>query len=243
MLYNPIVVFDLETSSSNKEMCEILEIGAIVLNPRNLKPYRGEEFQVLMQPTDWDALSPKAEKVHKITREKLQAEGVDAAEGWHQFTKFVDQFRRGGKTDSYFAPVPAGFNILGFDLPIVERYCKRYGPGKMDKDGQWSQGLFFKYMDFDAMRIMAAWTENLKEPAKLNMDYLRRFMGFPPESFAAAHSALSDAKDEAALLVKLLQFHRTLSPHIAFKDCFSKTSKPMSEQAILAKKAAKAAAE
>ena len=44
---------------------------------------------------------------------------------WKKFEDFCNKFNFRGS--SYTAPIAAGYNIIGFDLPIAQRMCEMYG--------------------------------------------------------------------------------------------------------------------
>lgn len=236
MQHSAIVVFDFETTSTDKDTCEILEIGAVVINPKNLQLYKGETFESLMKPLDFDAIRDDALAKNKLTREILE-EAPEPEEVWHQFREFVNRFNNKGKADTFNAPIPGGHRITKFDLPIAERYCKKYGPMKQDRFGVMVPSLFSDFMIYDSQILMAYWAENLQEPSRVAMDYLRKFMGYPEHSAEEAHKALPDAHDEADLLIRLLRLEREIAPHIKFKDCYNRKIEDDAREYLQKKKA------
>ena len=64
-------------------------------------------------------------KITNKTREQL-AEAPDPKVVWKKFVKFVEKYN--WKGTQWFAPIPAGFNIIGFDMIIIDRMCKAFGP-------------------------------------------------------------------------------------------------------------------
>ena len=58
---------------------------------------------------------------------------------WKKFCTFVDKYN--WKKDPFFNPIPVGFNIIGFDMIIINRLCKEYGPFD---DARQQQKIFSK---------------------------------------------------------------------------------------------------
>ena len=68
---------------------------------------------------------------------------------WNKFTKFVDQYN--WKGEPFFAPIPVGYNIIGFDMIIINRLCQQFG--QWDNTRQ-QQKLFSKVYKVDLMDNM-----------------------------------------------------------------------------------------
>ncbi|NDD83556.1 3'-5' exonuclease, partial [bacterium] len=117
MANRDFVVFDFETGSRNPHRTQPTQIAALAIDGRNLIA------------AGFDPLEDEALKITGKTREGL-ANAPSLKSVWSKFTRFVDQYN--WKGDSFYAPIPVGFNIIGFDLIIVNRLCKEFGP--WDKD-------------------------------------------------------------------------------------------------------------
>lgn len=224
MLPQNLVVFDFETGSDDKNTTEITQIGAVAINPRTLRPFPGTDstFNSLMRPSDAydpDIITDDALRITKQNRDVLAA-APEAEEVWHKFAKWVARWGMNGKNDFYCAPIPAGHNILNFDLPIYDRYCFKYKTLSKDSKGRLEPGMFNGYIRYDTMQLLASWFESLREPAKLNLDYLRDYFGMGDESKANAHDALQDVIDTSMILGKVLEMNRLIMPNVKFKDCF-----------------------
>ena len=72
-----------------------------------------------------DPIEDGALRVTGKTREGL-AKAPALKSVWTKFCKFVDQYN--WKGEPFFAPIPVGYNIIGFDMPIINRLCEEYGP-------------------------------------------------------------------------------------------------------------------
>ena len=93
----------------------------------------------------FDPLEDEALRITGKNREDL-AKAPLPKTVWKKFCDFVNQYN--WKGTQFFAPIPAGFNIIGFDMIIVDRLCKAYGP--YDKERQ-QQKLFNKIYKVDMM--------------------------------------------------------------------------------------------
>lgn len=225
MQYNQICVVDLETCSNRTSDTEIVQIGAKIINPRNLTTYSHGEFFSTMRVLDEHHIQESAlVAIHK-TREEILV-GPEPGEVWHCFTEWLKQWYIKGKTsDIWCAPIAAGHNIIHFDLPILNRYALEYGTTREHPNGEIVPALFHPIINYDSIHLVAYWSENLKQPGKLGMDYLRKFMGYSKERSEVAHNALEDVRDEAALLIKLLGLSRGIAPRVKFKNCFGYADK------------------
>jgi len=174
----------------------------MVYNPRNLDPIPGATFNSLIRPldSDWDLIQDEALKVNGLKREEL-AEAPERRAVWEAFVGFVNRFRKGKHPIT--APIAAGANIRNFDLVIIDRLCKEYGP--VDKEGR--QGLFNPRDRLDVLDFAFSWFENQREPKKYNMDALRAHFGLSTEG---AHSALVDVQQSGELITRFLKLHRKL---------------------------------
>lgn len=215
------MVFDFETTSRDKETCEVWQIGAMAIRPRDLKPY-DTHFKMTMQALRPEEADPESLALSRMTIERIMDEGVHPSVGWQKFADWVGQFNLGGKPDLFSAPVPAGHNIVNFDLPIYERYAKAYKTLKHDKFLRRDvPGIFNALRHYDTMQMIGGWTENLKEPRSISLVNLRKYMGVDQASIDKAHDALEDVIFTTDLLVKLLRLQRKLSPRVKFEGCFA----------------------
>ena len=127
-----IIVFDFETGGRNPLRCQPTQIAAIALDGRNFR-LKGE-FNSMMRPILDDdkaiaaGVDPIEEGALKVTGQtRAQLAKAPLPKGvWKKFGTFVDKYN--WKGTPYFAHIPAGFNIIGFDMKIVVRLCKEYGP-------------------------------------------------------------------------------------------------------------------
>ncbi|MQF98122.1 MAG: 3'-5' exonuclease [SAR202 cluster bacterium] len=214
-----IIVFDFETGGRNPLRCQPTQIAAIALDGRNFR-LKGE-FNSMMRPiidddeaiaAGVDPLEEGALKVTGQTRSKLARAPLPKGV-WKKFCNFVNKYN--WKGTPYFAPIPAGFNIIGYDMHIVNRLCKEYGP--WDEKRQ-SQKLFHQIYKIDVMDDVWLWTEGDPNVKSISMDSLRERMGLSGDN---AHDALQDVKDTANIFIKLQKSRRAVYRNMKFDKAFA----------------------
>ena len=222
--YRDYIVFDFETTGKNPYGCQLTQIAAVVVHGKKLTLQPGGVFNIEVRPefddekaiaAGFDPVEQEALDITRKTREQLE-KAIGPKEAWSQFANFVSKFN--AKGTPYYAPIPVGYNINNFDLPIVNRYCNMYGP-KDDKSGR--QKLFNQIFKVDMMDNMFMWFEDHSDVQKLNMDYLRDYLGFPQASKDNAHDALFDVIDTANLFTRFLKYHRRHSSAAKFEKSFA----------------------
>ena len=214
-----IIVFDFETGGRNPLKCQPTQIAAIALDGRNFR-LKGE-FNSMMRPIIDDdeaikaGVDPIEEGALKVTGQtRPQLAKAPLPKGvWKKFCTWVNKYNWKGTT--YFAPIPAGFNILGYDMKIVDRLCKEYGP--WDEKRQ-SQKLFHQIYKIDVMDDVWLWTEGDPAVKSISMDSLRERMGLSSEN---AHDALQDVKDTANIFIKLQKSRRAVYRNMKFEKAFA----------------------
>jgi len=219
MANRDFIVFDFETGSRNPYKTQPTQIAALALDGRDLsvKGSFNSEIRPLLDDEEaiaagLDPIEDGALKVTGKTREKL-AEAPLLKSVWTKFTKFVDQYN--WKGEPFFNPIPVGYNIVGFDLIIINRLCKEFGPWDKTKD---NAKLFSKVYKVDLMDNIFMWTEGDPSVKSISMDSLREKMGLSSEN---AHDALQDVKDTANIFIKLLKTHRAVYQNIEFEKAFA----------------------
>lgn len=219
MANRDFIIFDFETGSRNPHKTQPTQLAALALDGRNfaLKGQFNSEIQPIFDDekaieSGLDPLEDEALKITGKTREKLQ-EAPPLKLVWNKFVKFVGQYN--WKGDAFFNPIPVGFNILGFDMIIINRLCQEFGP--WDKERQ-QQKLFSKVHKFDIMDNIFAWTESDPSVKSISMDSLRERMSLSTEN---AHDALQDVKDEANIFIKLMKTHRAVYQNMNFEKAFA----------------------
>ena len=220
---NTLIVFDFETGGRNPLRCQPTQIAAIALHSRKLTVEPGGIFNSEIQPilddekaiaAGLDPLEDKALEITRKTREGL-AQAPPPKIVWQKFTQFVNKFNY--KNSSFTAPIPCGYNINGYDMPIVQRMCALYGP--VDKTGR--QDLFSPIWKIDLMDLVFAWTESNPDVKSRRLTSIMDFLGMPAEDKLNAHDALQDVKNTANILIKFLNYHRSLATKTKFEKAFA----------------------
>lgn len=226
--YKNFCCYDFETTGINPNGCQLTQIAAVVLDGKTLKLKPGGVFNIEVRPefddelakaAGFDPVEPKALEVTKKTREALE-KAVAPKVAWGQFVDFVNKFNTKGS--SYYAPIPVGFNIVNYDLPILQRYCKIYG----QVDGSGRQKLLHQIYKVDLMDMMFHWFED-SDLQKINLDHLRDFFKFPQKSKDNAHNALYDVIDCANIFIRFMKFHRGHSMGSKFEGAFADYDFPL----------------
>lgn len=219
MARHDIIVFDFETGSRNPRKCQPTQIAAIALDGRNFRS-KGT-FNSLIKPIfddeqavseGLDPVEDEALKITRKTREELESAPVlDVV--WPKFADFVKKYNWQGTP--FYAPVACGFNINGYDMHIVNRLCKKYGPWDNKRE---SQALFHPIYKVDLMDDMWLWTEADPNVKSISLDSVRERMGL---SLDNNHDALQDVKDTANIFIKIQKSRRVIYRNMKFEKAFA----------------------
>jgi DNA polymerase III epsilon subunit-like protein len=221
-----IIVLDFETDGKDPLTCNPVQLAALAINPRTLEIIPNSEFNSMMRPPDinkpdyfethqenieWHA------KVQGKTSEEILETWKRAPEQkavWTQFVDYLNQYHTDQrKRTVWTAPIIAGYNILQFDFPIIQRLSEKYK--NVTKDGK--STLFYNRDKLDLIYMMFFWFESMPEPSSYNMDSLRDFFGM---STTGSHDALKDIRDTAELLIKFMKLIRKTADRVRFKGAF-----------------------
>ncbi len=225
MNHKYIIVFDYETDSPDPTSCNPVEIAAVAIHPRTLEIKEDDAFKAVIKPPDinkdeyFTDARQKTIDWHANTRGCSSAEiiagwkkGKSEKMVWKNFCAYLNKYKiekDPSRKIYYTEPVPAGYNIDGFDLPI----CKRL---QATHKTPWP----FAKNSMDLYSLMYYWFEDMPEPMNLKMDTLKEFFGL--KSHGQAHEAFSDVMDTAKILVRFLKFARKQSSVNKFKNSFAK---------------------
>jgi len=202
-----LIIFDMETGSANPYTCQITQIAAIALDGRSFKLKGSFNSEVFAETDDEKAielgLEPIQEGALKVTgktRENI-SKAPEMKYVWPKFVDFVNKFNFNKTT--WFAPIPCGYNIINFDMPIINRLCQQFG--NVDKTGR--QNIFSPIFKIDVMDLVYSWTESDPDIKSVSLDKIREITGLSKEN---AHDALKDVKDTANLLILFMKTQREL---------------------------------
>ena len=214
-MINNLVVFDFETTGVDINTCQPVQVAALGIDFHNLR-ILDNHFSSFIRPEDFSNIEPGALSFHAKARGltesqvlELWREAPDLKVVWNDFSQYVRQHNPTG--NKFDAPVPAGHNIVNFDLPIYRRINGRFTNGKP---------VFSDLHFFDTMNLSLLWL-HAKDIRKYNMDSLRDYFGMSQASKDHAHDALSDVKDTAELLIRYLRITRNFASKVRFEGAFS----------------------
>tara|TARA_Y100000593_G_scaffold91978_1_gene182242 strand:- start:113 stop:802 length:690 start_codon:yes stop_codon:yes gene_type:complete len=217
-----IIVFDWETDGKDPKNCNPVELAAVPIDPKTLEIRKDKGFQATIRPDGIDKEEYFTDDRKKTIEWHAQQRGVSSDDiielwksgqsekiVWKNFCKYCQRYNIDKVPGQWYTePIPAGYNIIGYDLKICERIATKYKT-KMPLS---------TVTKLDIMDLMWYWFENLEEPRNYRLDTFREFFGIKAEQ---AHEALSDAIDEAKLLVQFLKFHRRQASVGKFKGAFA----------------------
>ncbi len=189
---NNYAVFDFETSSVDPHTTQPLSLGCVVVDPRSLDVIEGSTFYSLIKPTDPSTVQAEALRVNRLKMEDLML-ALPVDEVWKDFATHVAKYNRSGH--KFHKPVPVGYNIHNFDLPIARRLNQLYSVKQ----------FFHPTHAIDLMNYFFLWTENNPNVSSLSLDSMRELVGM---STANAHNAIQDCIDCATLLKSFVQLTR-----------------------------------
>jgi len=218
MNFKPIIVFDTETTGTDITKCDIVQIAAVAIDPRNLTIHNGSEFNAFMKPQK-ESIDQQTLEFHARRLKMTADEVLTMWEGypepkvvWPQFLGYLKRYHiRQDRQNLHTAPIPAGANIIKFDMPLVHRYNELHG----EKTATGTRPLFTGRDRIDLLDTFFLWFENKSDITSHSMDFMRDYLGMPKDN---AHDALQDVKDCAEIIIKFLKLHRSVASKVKFKD-------------------------
>lgn len=231
MISNNICVFDFETDGSDPSVCSPVQLSAVIVDTNRLEIIKDSEFNVFLKPerlekqtnpdltvySDSDILEWHA-KIKNTTPENILSAWTEYPEqkhSWKQFINYLDNYHSNIKKNKsqFSAPIACGYNIVRFDMKIINRLSNKYG--NINKEN--ITNIFHPRDQIDLMTVTWLWFESLPEIKSLALDNLRDYLGIDKTN---AHDAIKDVKDCANMLIRFLKLHRKLTSKIKFKDAF-----------------------
>jgi DNA polymerase III epsilon subunit-like protein len=232
MISNNICVFDFETDGSDPMSCSPVQLSALMIDATRLEIIKDSEFNTFIKPeriesakanidiglySDSDILDWHG-KIKGISKEEVfdaWTKYPDQKYGWQQFLSYLDNYHTVSKKKSQFsAPIACGYNIIRFDMKIMQRLGVKYG--NLNKEN--NVNIFHPRDQIDIMQIAWLWFENLSDVKSLALDNLRDYLGIDKTN---AHDAIKDVRDCAEILIRFLRLHRKLSNKIQFRNSFA----------------------
>jgi DNA polymerase III epsilon subunit-like protein len=208
---NDYICFDFETGGKDRDTAALLQIAAVQIHQRKLT--KGKTFYApIIKPEPGFVVEDEALEINKIKRADLE-NAPPLKQVWADFTMYLNSFNF--KKQSFTAPIAVGYNIRGYDLPIVERVCKVHGPLN-NKTGR--QNLFNDFFVYDIMEDIQRINENTNELPNIKFDTVREWLGIPK---IGAHNAQVDVEQESDVFIRLLRLYREFFPRVKFKGSFN----------------------
>ena len=215
-----IIVFDFETGGRNPHKCQPTQLAALALNGVTFECKASFNSEIWAETDDEKAvekglapLEAGALKVTGKTREQI-AKAPKPKVVWAKFVSFVQKYNIGNT--QWGRPVPCGYNIVKYDLPIIDRLAKAFGPWD---ENYLASKLFHPTKTIDMLHDMYMWTEADPNVSSISMDNVRKRMGMSEDN---AHDALQDVKDTANIMIKFMNAKRAIYKKLEIDDCFAK---------------------
>jgi DNA polymerase III epsilon subunit-like protein len=232
VITNNICVFDFETDGSDPNTCSPVQLSAIMVDSQRLEIIKDSEFNVYLKPekienqknpgisiySDSDILEWHG-KIKNVNKEKIFENWLnypDQKTSWKQFVSYLDNYHTNikKKKSQFSAPIACGYNIIRFDMKIINRLSQKYN--NVNKEN--NTNIFHPRDQVDLMAVTWLWFENLPEIKSLALDNLRDYLGIDKTN---AHDAIKDVEDCGNMLIRFLRLHRKLGSKIKFKDSFT----------------------
>lgn len=198
LLSNNICCWDTETSSVCAKTCQVLSIGAVIIDSKKLEIIPNSEFYSLVKPEDVKTVEAKALEINKLNLDELdKAPEINVV--WSNFSHYLETYRKGkGK---WGCPLSGGYNTSGYDDIIAARLNERFSIKEM----------FHPIHRMDVMSDILRWRHD-EDIKSISFDNIRKWLGMESEG---AHNSLKDAKDAAALIIRFLNLYRSIKPRFA----------------------------
>jgi DNA polymerase-3 subunit epsilon len=173
----PLAFIDVETTGVNPHSDKIVELSILRIHPNGTEKYHSRRINPGIP------IPPDATAIHGITDED-----VANKPRFGQYAKSIRDFLEGCDI--------AGFNVIGFDLPILEAEFARANV-EFSRQGRYLIDSMIIYHQRDPRDLQAAY---------------RKYCG---KEMLNAHTAEEDAKATAEILDGQLEMHQDLPRDVA----------------------------
>jgi len=221
-----IICFDFETDGKDPTVANPTELAAVPIDPETLEIRKDLAFETVIKPPgiDKDDYFTDARNDTIAFHAKMQEctpdeviekwkKGIPQKTAWKNFSNYCAKYNVDKRPGQWYGePISAGMNIIGYDLPICRRLCKKYKTKMPISD----------VAIFDLYHILQLWFESLSEPQDLKMDTLKKFLGIKDKDYGQAHAALPDTLVTAEIITRFMKFIRRQSSVEKFKGSFAK---------------------
>ena len=172
-----LISVDVEASGESPSTGSLLSIGACLVDDPSVGTY------LELRPDHDRPWSAEAEGIHKLSRQRLELEGLEPADAMARFATWVEEVA-GGRW-----PVFVGFNAPFDWMFVADSFWRHLGRNPFG-----ISALDLKSLYMGSHRV-ARW----EDTRKVNVE---RRLGL---RFEHTHDALQDARDQARLAQVLLQ--------------------------------------
>ena len=135
-----IIVFDWETDGPDPTTCNPVELAAVPVDPRTLEVKTDQAFKAVIKPDGIDTEEYFTKSRQDTIAWHAKQRGVSSEEivedwksgqsekvVWKNFCNYCSKYHVDKKPGQWFTePVPSGYNIINFDIPIARRLAKKY---------------------------------------------------------------------------------------------------------------------
>jgi DNA polymerase III epsilon subunit-like protein len=179
----PLVFFDLETTGLDAGKDRVVEFGALKVHPSG----KEEKLRFLINPEI--PIPPEASAIHGHTAESLRGKLPfrNRAYDIHTFFKGADI---------------AGYNVFGYDLPLIQQELKRAGSPLLDVK---------EASKIDAFRIFKG-QEGLGKKGERTLSAASEFYLGKPH--VDAHGAMADVQASADIFFEQQRRYGDVSKHV-----------------------------
>ena len=135
-----IIVFDWETDGIDPHSCNPVELAAVPVDPRTLEIKEDRAFRAVIKPDGINTDEYFTDDRQKTIEWHAKQRGVDSSDivkslkkgksekiAWKSFCDYCKKFNIEKTPGSWYTePIAAGYNIIGFDLPICQRLSTKH---------------------------------------------------------------------------------------------------------------------
>jgi DNA polymerase III epsilon subunit-like protein len=169
-----------------------------------------DSFSSLVRPENFDTVEEEALRVNGLSIEKLrEAPCIEVV--FKSWADWIEKYNINKNKNSFGAPTAVHFNGDNYDMPILNRYCERFGEKYWDKTWS-SQKLFNPIYSIDVSKHMWFWMRENEEMKNLKLTTILEYMGVSKEEIEKdSHGALWDATKTAEIAIRLIKLSKYLT--------------------------------
>jgi hypothetical protein len=241
---NQFLIFDFETGDLDKDTCPVLQIAADIYDYKTLehidhfdsyiRPMKAVQRETISKKTgekkirtvpvvltDEEILDENGPiKRDALIKNNIKREDIITYPleklVWGNFVDFCLKHKSG--KDQFSKVFPVGWNIIGFDIPILSRLTRLHK----------STFPVHPWLYMDMMQIFFYCSNHLTGEAEVQsyaMDYMRSYLGLEgDDEIGLAHSATRDVADTGKFFVRHVKWMRSVAKKAKFKGAFAENS-------------------